>query len=895
MLVIELLGTLSLRADTGAVPLVAQQKRPLGLLAVLALGGKQGLSRHRVESYLWPESDAERAGHALNQAVYAIRQSLGDDVILSTAQDLRLNQQLVGVDVWFFDEAIAAKDWARAASIYKGSLLDGVHLGHSRDLDSLIDGNRTRLRQEFHNAVECLANVSAKAGDQSQSVIWWRTLANSDPLSPHATKKLMLALAAAGDRAGALKQARFYQELVRQELEMEPDSEIGALAASLSRSTNPEQREAGSGRREAGTTKPVDDTAGTGDPPGKLSTDILTPSRKSGRSRARLALFAAIAIAVLMTGAAIVGWMRPSSSKPGVVRNRLVVDSTEAIAKSSSWSGRIALSRDGKLLAYVGGPKSQLLIRPRDQLHAIAIPGTEGATTPFFSPDGKHIGFLEDGVRIASIDGGPSIKLTHGGPSVLVNDTLTGSAGASWGVDGMIYADNDGNTGLVRVEAKAGAIPNRFTTLDSADSEFDHTWPDALPNGKGVLFTVTYSGETGVKGRSYAVAVAEIPSGKHRVIVENAIFARYSSGHLLYVTDDKKLMVVSFDQNSMRVSGEPVAVTEGIRAGLGGSTDLAISATGTLVYSTGGYAGKKELVWVTRDGMAEAVDPEWSSESLGFPALSPDGKSVAVTRSANNEPLKIWIKRLDRGPSIPLAGDGGQNFQPAWSPDGRSLMFTSSPAKGPTFLVSERADGTAPGVAQLRRTGNLFNAGWSPDGKWLIFMTDIAAPGAGDILAMRPGVDTAPIPVVATKFAEASPAISYNGRWMAYVSNESGRDEIYVSPFPHTRGLKWAVSTDGGIEPVWSHGGTELFYRDGSGNLVAVGVNADLTFSVGRSRVLFPAAGYAALRFTPQYAVARDDRRFLMIRVLQTKSADNIIVVDNWFEELKTARPFELP
>src|SRR5437588_6681053 len=129
MLVIELLGTLSLRADTGAVPLVAQQKRPLGLLAVLALGGKQGLSRHRVESFLWPESDAERAGHALNQAVYAIRHSLGDDVILSTAQDLRLNQQLVGVDVWFFDEAIAAKDWARAASIYKGSLLDAVDFG----------------------------------------------------------------------------------------------------------------------------------------------------------------------------------------------------------------------------------------------------------------------------------------------------------------------------------------------------------------------------------------------------------------------------------------------------------------------------------------------------------------------------------------------------------------------------------------------------------------------------------------------------------------------------------------------------------------------------------------------------------------------------------------------
>lgn len=455
----------------------------------------------------------------------------------------------------------------------------------------------------------------------------------------------------------------------------------------------------------------------------------------------------------------------------------------------------------------------------------------------------------------------------------------------------MIYADNAGSAGLVRVEAKPGAIPKRFTTLDTANSEFDHAWPDVLPNGKGVLFTVTYSGKNGVKGRfSDAIAVAEIPSGKHRVIVDDAIYARYSSGHLLYVTDDKRLMAVSFDQNSMTVTGEPIAVSEGIRVGLGGSADLAISATGTLIYSTGAETGRQELVWVTRQGKAEAVDPEWSGEALHFPALSPDGKRLAVTRSANGEPSKIWIKRLDRGPSIQLAGDG-VNFQPAWSPDGRSVTFTVNPTKGSSYLAIERADGGAPGAAWLRGTGNLFNAGWSPDGKWLIFGTDVAAPGAGDILAIRPGVDTAPIKVVATAFTESSPAISPNGRWLAYSSNEGGKDDIYVVPFPNTRGGKWAVSTDGGTEPVWSHRGTELFYRDASGDLVAVRVNANLTFSVGHSTVLFPAAGYASLPFTAQYAVARDDRRFLMIRPLETKSPDNIIVVENWFEELKTAAP----
>ena len=891
MLVIELLGTLSLRADIGSVPLVAQQKRPLALLAVLALGGKQGLSRHRIDSYLWPESEAERAGHALNQAVYAIRQSLGNDVILSTAQDLRLNQQLVGVDVWLFDEAIAAKDWARAASIYKGTLLDDVHFGDSRELESLIDANRTRLRQDYHNAVECLADASAEAGDHSQSVTWWRRLANSDPLSPHATKKLMLALAAAGDRAGALKQARFYQELVHQELEMDPDSEIESLANSLSRPAIP-----GIAASQNGAKEPNDRVASVRDSADAVKDPSAGSSRakpnlngKRGIRWERAVLYGIVSLAVLMTGAAILGWMRPSSSKP-VVRYRLVVDSTEAIAKGSSWSGRIAFSPDGSRLAYVGGPRSQLLIRSRDELHAIAMPGTEGVTNPFFSPDGKHVGFLENGgVRIASIDGGPSIRLTHGGPSITVYDTLTGLAGASWGADGMIYADNDGSAGLVRVEAKQGAIPTPFTTLDTANSEFDHTWPDVLPNGKGVLFTVTYSGEKGVKGRfSYAIAVAEIPSGKHRVIVQDATYARYaSSGHLVYVTDDKRLMAVPFDQNSMTVTGEPIVLTEGIRAGVGGSADLAISATGTLVYSTGAEPGKRELVWVTRDGKAEAVDPEWSGEFFGAPALSPDGKRLAVTRSAGAEPFKIWIKRLDRGPSIQLAGDGNENFQAAWSPDGRSVTFTSNPTKGFSYVELEPADGGTSGAVQFRRTGNLFNAGWSPDGKWLIFMTD--APGAGDILAMRRGVDAAPVPLLATAFTETSPAISPNGRWLAYASNEGGKDDIYVVPFPNTRGGKWPITTGGGTEPVWSHRGTELFYRDASGDLVAVAVSANRTFSVGRSTTLFPAAGYESSRFTPQYAVSRDGKRFLMIRPLETKSPDNIIVVENWFEELKAA------
>src|SRR6266566_3016496 len=668
MLVLDLLGTLSLRNETHPVPVAAQQKRPLGLLAILGLSARQGLSRDRIEAYLWPESSSARAQHALDQTVYAIRHALGSDVIVATGRELRLNPDLVRVDAWEFEQAIRAGQWTAAVGHYKGPLLDGFYFADSHELESWIDTNRTRLRLEYQKAIEFLANLAAEASDHSQAVIWLRRLANYDPLSAGATKKLMLALVAASAPKG---------------------------------------------------------------------------NERSRRERA--VLYTVIALAILISATAIWGWLRPASAKQ-VVRSMLAIDSTEAMAPSTAWSGRLAISPDGSRLAYIGGPRSQLLIRARNQLHAIAVPGTEGATSPFFSPDGRQVGFLRDFiVQIASLDGGPPIT---------VLDSLIGVSGASWGPDNFIYADafND-NFGLLRVEAKPGARPRWFTTLDTARGEIDHAWPDVLPHGKGVLFTVRFRGKNGARGRiSLSIAVADIPSGKHRVIVDDAMYARYTtSGHLLYVTTNKTLMVVPFDQNSMRVTGEPTALTAGMRLGfLGGSADLAVSATGTLVYATGAGEGKQELVWVTRDGKARAVDPDWPCTYVGFPALSPDGK------------------------------------------------------------------------------------------------------------------------------------------WLAYASNETGADEIYVVPFPNTGAGKRAISAGGGTEPLWSHRGNELFYRDASGDLVAVEVHTNPTFSLGRSVALFPAAGFSSLRFIPQYAVALDDRRFLMIRPLQTGAPDKLIVVENWFEELRT-------
>jgi Tol biopolymer transport system component len=341
----------------------------------------------------------------------------------------------------------------------------------------------------------------------------------------------------------------------------------------------------------------------------------------------------------------------------------------------------------------------------------------------------------------------------------------------------------------------------------------------------------------------------------------------------------------------MKVTGEPRALVEGIRLARSSTVDLAVSDNGTLLYTLGQIPGKLELVWVTRDGKAQPVDPNWQG-IFGDPSLSPDGTRLAASLlpdtsyDAIADQSNIWIKRLDRGPSIKLTLEEKTDRYGAWTPDGRSVTFASNVA-GSFDLWTKRADGSSQAVLQLHYARGAFSPCWSPDGKWLVFRTNRYQPGAGDILGIRPGIDTVAVPLVASRFTENAPVISPDGRWLAYSSNESGQFDIYVVPFPNTAAAKWAVSTGGGSEPRWSHSGKELFYRDVAGNLVAVEVHSTPTFSSGRSAVLFPAGAYLSFARAVEYAVAPDDRRFLMIRQIAGSVPDELIVVDNWFDELK--------
>ena len=492
--------------------------------------------------------------------------------------------------------------------------------------------------------------------------------------------------------------------------------------------------------------------------------------------------------------------------------------------------------------------------------------GTEGAISPFFSPDGRRVGFFTIApMRLKTVSLG-------GEPPVTVADSGLDWDGGTWGRDGYIYADSP--TGLVRV-AQGGGRVERVTSLDTARSEGAHNYPDILPNGKGVLFTILRGSVN-----DYEIAVADLANGAHRVLAKG-VYARYAApGYLVYVTANGTLMAAAFDQGSREIVGEPVALAEGVGIRGQGYVDLGLSETGTLLYTAGGAdAAMAALLWVSRTGEVEVID----SSTYAAPAVSPDGRRVAVGVTTLGE-QQIWIRQMPNGPMSKLTFDGAESGRPFFSADGRFVGFYSNRTRVQGLFVA-LVDGSAPADTLLVRPRELWEGTWSRDGRWLVYREG-ATPNA-DLMAVRTTGDTTPVPLVVTPFNERSPTLSPDGRWLAYASDESGVNEIYVRPFPETSQAKRQVSLRGGTEPLWSNSGRELFYRNPAGDVVAAEITTQPAFAVGNQTVLFPGGAYTQDDSHRGYDVAPDDRRFLMVRERDAGGRANLVLVDNWFQELR--------
>jgi serine/threonine-protein kinase len=497
---------------------------------------------------------------------------------------------------------------------------------------------------------------------------------------------------------------------------------------------------------------------------------------------------------------------------------------------------------------------------------------------PFFSPDSQWIGF-RSGTRLMKV-------AVTGGAAVSVSEIAVNARGASWGEDALVVAPRN-SAGLSKIPV-AGGAPESLTTLEVERLEKSHRYPDMLPGGKSVLFTV---GTGDIESWDEAsIAVLSRETGEYRTVLEGGTNARYSrTGHVVYAREGS-LLAVRFDPEALEVTGTPVRVLDGVAMDTNGQAAFSLSDDGALLYTPSvGPRGRRRVVWVDREGRTERLIEE--PQRFVNVELSPDGGYLALGITGANE--TVWLYELARG-SLTRFTFGFDNTVAKWSPEGGNLVFTSD-RDGPFNLYLRDLHGDAP--ERLTTSDNLQLPGsWSPDGETLVF--EEPRPETGyDVWGLRLSGDRIPEVLLQETYNERRPYLSPDGRWLSYVSDESGRNEVYVQSFPEL-GRKRQVSLDGGMDQQWSADGTELFFRNGD-DLMVVDIASNGQLHIGKPRLLFTRTFPSGTR--PDgglwdsysiYDVAPDGRRFVTFEEEETEPPPtHLNLILNWAEELERLVP----
>jgi eukaryotic-like serine/threonine-protein kinase len=580
-----------------------------------------------------------------------------------------------------------------------------------------------------------------------------------------------------------------------------------------------------------------------------------------------------VSLGTLLFGAAVaslVTWsLKPSTSPRPVSRYVITLPPGRQFAGLENGPG-VALSPDGSDLAYVAtqGGTQQIYLRPMDSLDSRPITGTEGASDPFFSPDGQWLGFFADG-KLKKIP-------VSGGVAQILADAQV-PYGASWGNRGII-AFTPTLGGLLQV-SEAGGAGQPLTHLENG--EVGHLWPELLPGSKAVLFVLDPQG---------AIGVDVIGTGERRDLIQGQAgnMPRYAlSGHLVY-GQGGSLMAVPFDLRHLKVTGTAVPVVESVLQSTRGFAQYGVSTTGSLVYVPGGtQLSQSKLVWVGRNGAEQTLGAP--ARNYDQPRLSPDGRRVAVDLRENG-PTQVGLYDIARDTLARLTFEGTINEYPVWTPDGRRIVFQSN-RPGRSDLFWQMADGSGGSEPLMDSEKGEVPMSWSSDGQALA-VVELLPDSRFQLSVMRMS-DRKAQPFLQPGYEDA-PEFSPDGRWLAYVSNESGRKEIYVQPYPGPGG-KWQISTEGGSEPMWNPKGKELFYRSGDNGdkMMAVDISTQPGFVAGKPRQLFEGKYLPDPYARANYDVSPDGQRFLMLKPSEQAGAapTQINVVLNWFEELKQKVP----
>jgi serine/threonine-protein kinase len=594
---------------------------------------------------------------------------------------------------------------------------------------------------------------------------------------------------------------------------------------------------------------------------------------------------ALVGVAAIIASGAIIGtlvWFTARQAEPTPPRvSRLQLTPAGAAALSIGWNDRdLAITPDGSRLIYVGNQGTQIFVRALDALAPMAV-FTGRVAGLFVSPDGQWIGFHAGlGVlKKVAVAGGPAVTLA-------TIDTA-GSSGATWGPDDtIIVATNSVDTGLQRVSAAGGPL-TVLTRPDRAQGEVDHFWPEMLPGGRAVLFTIT-SLTGGLDAAQ--VAVLDLQTGARRILVRGASHAHYvSSGHLVYAAAGT-LRAVPFDLARLETRGTPVTVVPDVVTTIKGGVDAVVAGDGTLAYVLGTVEGTaRTLVWVDRQGHETPIPAPPRPYLL--PALSPDGTRVAVF--ANDQERDLWLWDLRRTTLTRLTSTPGADVVQVWTPDSRRLIFTSERA-GVRNLFWQVADGSG-AVERLTESPNTqYPTAVSPDGRKLIFAEETPRTDTDVMMIELEGARRV-TPLVQSPFTERNGIVSPDGRWLAYEANDSGRFEIYVRPFPEVNSGRWQVSTTGGTRPIWARSGQELVYVSPTGALMGVGVARGPSWAATTPTLVVKEGYFTNLNWWGRsYDISPDGQRFLMIKeggADGTAAPASIIVVQHWVEELKRLVP----